>query len=57
MAKDYPVHLHIDLLDEYQGRHIGTKLVESLLALAKEQKKNGVIHWCKQKTSGRDCLL
>lgn len=43
MAKDYPVHLHIDLLDEYQGKHIGTKLMESLLALAKEQKKNGVI--------------
>ena len=39
----YPAHLHIDILDEYQGQGYGTKMVEALLSKLREMKIPGVV--------------
>lgn len=38
LPKEFRTHLHIDILPEYQGQKIGTKLIEEL---KQELKKNG----------------
>ncbi|MBQ8575312.1 MAG: GNAT family N-acetyltransferase [Clostridia bacterium] len=39
----YPAHLHIDLLDEYQGKGYGSQMMKTLLAKLKEMKLPGVM--------------
>jgi ribosomal protein S18 acetylase RimI-like enzyme len=39
---EYPSHLHIDLLSRAQGRGLGTRMVERLLAELTERKSPGV---------------
>ena len=39
----YPAHLHIDILDEYQGQGYGTKLIDTLLSRLREMKVPGVV--------------
>lgn len=41
--KEYPSHLHIDILEEYTGQGYGTKLMNALLAYLKEQGSKGVM--------------
>ncbi len=41
--KKYPAHLHIDLLDEYQGKGYGSQLMETLLNKLKEMEIPGVM--------------
>jgi len=41
--KDYPAHLHIDLLPEYQRMGMGTKLVDTLCAHLKNKSVTGVM--------------
>lgn len=40
--KNYPAHLHIDLLPEYQRRHLGSKLLDALKAYLKSEQIPGV---------------
>lgn len=40
--KDYPAHLHIDLLPEYQRRHLGSQLMDALKAHLKSEQIPGV---------------
>ena len=40
--KDYPAHLHIDLLPEYQRRHLGSQLMDALKAHLKSEQISGV---------------
>lgn len=42
-AKDYPAHLHIDILDEYQSMGIGTMLMERLVKHLKEKGVSGLM--------------
>lgn len=42
-AADYPAHLHIDILPEYQHMGIGTKLMRSLLTHLKNEGVKGVM--------------
>lgn len=42
-AKEYPAHLHIDILPAYQRRHIGKELMNTLFHHLKEQKVNGLM--------------
>ena len=42
-AKEYPAHLHIDLLPECQGKGYGRKLIEELTGYLKEQKITGLM--------------
>lgn len=39
----YPAHLHIDLLDEYQGQGYGSQLMSALLEKLKEMQIPGVM--------------
>ena len=41
--KNYPAHLHIDLLDEYQGKGYGTELINTLLQKLKSMGIPGVM--------------
>jgi len=40
--RDYPAHLHIDLLPDYQGQGYGTALIETFFAAAAEAGADGV---------------
>ncbi len=42
-AKDYPAHLHIDILDEYQRMGIGFKLMDALINHLKEKCIKGLM--------------
>jgi len=42
-AADYPAHLHIDILPDYQHRGIGKKLVQTLFEHLKQNSVNGVM--------------
>lgn len=42
VARDYPAHLHIDLLPVCQGQGLGTKLVETLCDNLKKQGVKGL---------------
>lgn len=42
-AKDYPAHLHIDILLAYQGQHIGKELMNALFHHLKEQHVSGLM--------------
>lgn len=42
-CKKYPAHLHIDLLDDYQGKGYGSQMMNTLLAKLKEMKLPGVM--------------
>lgn len=42
----YTAHFHIDILDEYQGRGLGTQLLETLCASLKENNVEGVYAIC-----------
>lgn len=42
-VKEYPSHLHIDLLPECQGQGYGRKLVEALIVHLREKKINGLM--------------
>ena len=42
-VKEYPAHLHIDLLQECQGQGYGRKLIETLIRHLKEQKVKGLM--------------
>ena len=42
-AKEYPAHLHIDLLPECQGQGYGRQLIEVLIKHLKEQKIKGLM--------------
>ena len=39
----YPAHLHIDILDEYQGKGYGSQMMDALLSKLKEMKIPGVM--------------
>lgn len=41
-AKEYPAHLHIDILEEYTGGGNGTKLMNTLIAQLKKDGVRGV---------------
>ncbi len=41
--KQYPAHLHIDLLDEYQGKGYGTKMIQALIDRLIEKGISGVM--------------
>jgi ribosomal protein S18 acetylase RimI-like enzyme len=42
LLQEYPSHLHIDLLPRAQGRGLGRRLMEMLLAALREQGSRGV---------------
>lgn len=42
-SKEYPAHLHIDILPEYQGMHIGTNLMNTLLEYLKDKGVKGLM--------------
>ncbi len=42
-AADYPAHLHIDLLPDYQGKGIGTQLMQTLSDHLRNKKCRGVM--------------
>ncbi len=42
-GKDYPAHLHIDILPEYQGKGYGTKLINTLFSTLKERGIKGIM--------------
>lgn len=42
-SKEYPAHLHIDILPEYQGKHIGTNLMNTLFEYLKEIGVKGLM--------------
>lgn len=39
----YPAHLHINLLDDYQGKGYGTKLLETLFEALRKRNVKGVM--------------
>ncbi|MEE1503768.1 MAG: GNAT family N-acetyltransferase, partial [Acutalibacteraceae bacterium] len=41
--KDYPAHLHIDILPDYQSKGIGSKLIKAFCDNLKEQNVKGVM--------------
>ncbi len=41
--RDYPAHLHIDILPDYQSKGIGSKLIEAFCNNLKEQSIKGVM--------------
>lgn len=41
--RKYPAHLHIDILDDYQGKGYGSELMSALLDKLKEKKLPGVM--------------
>ena len=41
--KDYPAHLHIDILPDYQSKGIGSKLINAFCDNLKEQNVKGVM--------------
>lgn len=41
--KDYPAHLHIDILPDYQSKGIGSKLIKAFCDYLKEQNVKGVM--------------
>lgn len=41
--KKYPAHLHIDILDEYQGQGYGSQMMDALLEKLKSMKIPGVM--------------
>lgn len=41
--KKYPAHLHIDILDDYQGKGYGSQLMDALLKKLKDMKIPGVM--------------
>ena len=41
--KDYPAHLHIDILPDYQSKGIGSKLIKAFCDNLKEQGVKGVM--------------
>ncbi len=41
--EDYPAHLHIDILPDYQSKGIGTKLIDAFCNNLKEQNIKGVM--------------
>lgn len=41
--KKYPAHLHIDILDEYQGKGYGSQLMDTLLEKLKSMDVPGVM--------------
>lgn len=51
-AKEYPAHLHIDLLPECQGQGYGRKLMEMLIAHLKERGINGLMLHVSMKNEG-----
>ena len=53
-VKEYPAHLHIDLLPECQGQGYGRKLIEMLIKHLKGQKISGLmLHVSRQNESAR----
>lgn len=42
-ARRYPAHLHIDILPEYQGNGVGTRLMQALICRLKEKQTGGVM--------------
>ncbi len=42
-GRKYPAHLHIDLLDDYQNKGYGAKMVQGLLEELKEQNVKGIM--------------
>ena len=40
---DYPAHLHIDILPDYQSKGIGSKLIKAFCDNLKEQNVKGVM--------------
>ncbi len=42
-SADYPAHLHIDLLPDYQGKGIGTLLMQTLFDHLREKKCRGIM--------------
>lgn len=40
--EDYPAHLHIDILDGFRGKNIGSCLMDKFINQAKEAKVNGI---------------
>lgn len=51
-VKEYPAHLHIDLLPECQGQGYGRKLIEVLVAHLKERGINGLMLHVSMKNEG-----
>ena len=51
-AKEYPAHLHIDLLPECQGQGYGRKLIEELVKELKERKIDGLMLHVSMKNEG-----
>ena len=43
VSKEYPAHLHIDLLPECQGQGFGRKMIELLISHLREQSTPGVM--------------
>ncbi|MBR2415087.1 MAG: GNAT family N-acetyltransferase [Clostridia bacterium] len=42
-SADFPAHLHIDLLPDYQGKGIGTQLMNTLFAHLRNKKCRGIM--------------
>ena len=42
-VKEYPAHLHIDLLPECQGKGYGRKLIETLIGCLREKEIKGLM--------------
>lgn len=42
LLKEYPCHIHIDILPGYTGQKLGTRLMKELLAKLKEDKVSGI---------------
>ena len=36
---EYPAHIHIDILEEYTGNGVGSKLMQALFEVLKRRKK------------------
>ena len=41
--EDFPAHLHIDILDEYQNQGFGAKLMDALFTELKRRNVKGVM--------------
>ena len=39
---EYPAHIHIDILEEYTGNGVGSKLMQALFEVLKEEKVPGI---------------
>lgn len=42
-SKKYPAQIHVDVLQEYQNHHAGTKLLKALIQLLKEKNVKGIM--------------